>query len=183
MHNKRLWIEPLEARRLLAATVRWVDPNATANGTTIFADFSTAIAAAKSGDTIKVTAFNFDPGIIVNKSLTIIGGQIRDPSEPTGKTIIHGDPNSTGFILQANNITIKNFNFQSPNTGVDAEAAIAGLKILNNVFQDDNVGIHLNTSTASSAAAITISGNKFITTNSASNTAESILLDRQKHRD
>lgn len=162
---------------MLAAVTRWVDPNATANGTTIFADFTTAIAAAKNGDTIKAVAFNFDPGIVVNKSLTIIGGQIRDPAEPTGKTIIHGDPSSTGFLLEANNITIENFNFTSPTTGIDTQGAISGLKILNNVFEDVNVGIHLNTAIASAAKTITISGNEFFTTSSPTNTTESILID------
>ncbi len=173
----RFYFEPLEDRRLLAAVTRWVDPNVTANGTTIFADFTTAIAAAKNGDTIKVVAGNYDPGIDVTKLLTIIGGQIRANGEPTGPTIIHGDPSSTGFLLAANSITIENFNFTSPTTGIDTQGAISGLKILNNVFEDDNVGIHLNTSTASSAKTIIISGNDFFTTSSATNTSESILID------
>jgi parallel beta-helix repeat protein len=173
----RLRFEALEDRRLLTAVTRWVDPNVTANGTTIFSDFTTAIAAAKNGDTIKVAAGNFDPGINVTKSLTIIGGQIRANGEATGPTIIHGDPSSTGFLLAANSITIENFNFTSPTTGIDTQGAISGLKIMNNIFDGDNVGIHLNTSTVSSAKTTTINGNRFVTEGSASETTESILID------
>src|SRR5262249_15187279 len=46
--------EPLESRQMLTATL-WVDPNVAPSGN-IFAKISDAVAAAHSGDTIKVVA-------------------------------------------------------------------------------------------------------------------------------
>src|SRR5215510_2894767 len=108
--RNRVHFEALEDRRVLATL--FVDPNVPASGN-IFSKINDAVAAAHSGDTIKVVAGTYNESIDVNKSLTLIGGQIRAAGEPTGRSIVAAvgaDP--FGFALDANNVTVKNFTIQ-----------------------------------------------------------------------
>ena len=172
--RNRLGFEALEARQMLAATL-WVDPNVTATAT-IFTTIQAAVDAAKSGDTIKVVAGTYAIGADVNKSLTIIGGQVRVSGEPVGASIIY-DPGASGFDLGANSITIKDFTIKGGLIGINLVAGFSGFNILNNTFLDDITGLHLNTSLASSARTTTISENSFTSDGVGSQPTDGILTD------
>src|SRR5262245_2535024 len=112
---RRLRFEPLESRRMLATL--WVDPNVVPSAT-IFSSISAAVAAAHTGDTVKVVAGTYNESVDVTKSLTLIGGQVRASGEPIGPSIVRGvGLFATAFKLDANNITVKNFTIQQTAIG------------------------------------------------------------------
>jgi len=165
--RRGLGFEALEDRRVLATL--WVDPNVNPPTAAIFSTIGAAVTAAHSGDTVKVVAGTYFEQVNVNKPLTLIGGQVRAVGEPTGASIVR--PliplfGGIGFVLQANNVTVKNFTIRQETTGVQTSPLFAGFHILHNRFIDDVDGIDLNTSSAATAAMSTISRNKFTTENS-----------------
>jgi len=159
VENRRFSCEPLERRHLLAATL-WVDPFVTPSGN-IFSTISAAVAAAHNGDTIKVEAgHTYNETVAVNKSLTLIGGQVRVAGEPTGASII--SPTGflpTGFDVTNGNVTIKNFTIQSAFVGINIEK-VAPVNIAGNNFSGDAIGVVAN-SPAAGIAKTTVSGSQF----------------------
>ena len=127
-----------------------------------FTTISAAVDAAKAGDTIKVAPGTYNGDIDVTKPLTILGGQVTQTLfDGIGPSIIDGATTSTGFAFGANNITVKNFTIQKMQTGVITNH-FTGFNIINNIFQDDGIGVDLTTSLASNVPTSTVSGNKFI---------------------
>src|SRR5262245_41936062 len=126
---------------MLAAATLWVDPNvAPASG--IFSTIGAAVAAAHAGDTVTVLAGTYAGSVVVNKTLTLIGGQVRAGGEPVGPTVLDANSASFGFDVVANGVTIKNFTIKrSFITGVLVEASVSGANILNDTFLDDNFGV------------------------------------------
>jgi len=166
-----LRFEALEDRHMLAATL-WVDPNV-APTSSIFSSISAAVSAAHNGDTIKVVAGTYQEQVDVNKSLTLIGGQVRASGEPRGPSIVASG--TFGFELDANSVTVKNFTIQQETQGILTVGTFSGFNILHNAFLDDLVGINLNTSFAATVKTTTISGNKFINDTMGQTTSSSIL--------
>jgi len=159
--GRRLRFEPLEDRRVL--TTLWVDPGI-APTPTIFSSISAAVAAAHSGDTIKVVGGTYQEQVDVTKSLTLIGGQVRVAGQSGASVIGPSDPVTSmfGFRLDANNITVKTFTIQAEMMdAIQTNGNFSGFNILHNTFFNDAVGIALSTSSVSAAAATTISGNQF----------------------
>jgi len=171
--RRRNWrrFEPLEGRHLLVATL-WVDPNV-ASGGNIFATIGAAVAAAHNGDTVKVVAGTYGEAVDIDKSLTIVGGRVRAVGEPTGTSIVNPGL-GTGFVLNAANVTIKNFTIQGSIGGIKTSSSFGGYKILGNTFFDDAVGIALATSLVNPATTM-ISGNKFTNNTVGLATADGIL--------
>jgi parallel beta-helix repeat protein len=145
---------------MLSATL-WVDPNVAPSGN-IFTKIAEAVAAAHSGDTIKVVAGTYAESVDVTKSLSIIGGQVRVSNEPVGASVVTSIPPASGigFSLDANGVTIKNFEIAQDHIGIMTAANFSGLSILNNNFQGDAIGIDFNSSLTNSAKN-RISGNQF----------------------
>src|SRR5262245_22848987 len=81
----RLHFEALETRDMLAATL-FVDPSVAPSGS-IFAKINDAIAAAHLGDTIKVVGGTYTENVVVDKTLTLVGGQVRVPGQ-SGASIV-----------------------------------------------------------------------------------------------
>jgi parallel beta-helix repeat protein len=158
----RLRFEPLEDRRMLATLV--VDPTSTL--ASHFNTISAAVAAAHNGDTINVAAGIYNESVDVNKSLTIVGGKpnfnffITDHHFAT--TISPGSDNA-GFLLDASNITIKNFFIKGASVGINSNSTtpFSGFNLSNNEFLDNGVGIELDTSLTKANKDSTIGGNIF----------------------
>ena len=174
--RNRLHFEVLEARHMLAATL-WVDPNATATGT-IFSTIQAAVAAAKSGDTIKVVAGTYEESVDVTKTLTIVGSQVRIGGEPIGPSIIKTSSPAIGFMLEANNITVKGFTIEQESNGITTNADFSGFNITNNILLDNVVDVHLQTPLVMSTKGTTISGNKFADDSTGLSTQQAILIDQ-----
>jgi parallel beta-helix repeat protein len=166
-HQQRFGFERLEDRRMLATL--WVDPNVAATAT-IFSSIGAAVIAAHNGDTIKVVAGTYEESVDVNKSVTLIGGQVRVAGQ-SGPSIIDtplGSNSPYGFFLEANHIAVKNFTIRfQPHFGIETSGSFSGYGILHNHFFDDGVGVGLSTSSSAIAAATTISANLFDTTSGA----------------
>lgn len=152
-----LCLELLEARDVPATL--FVDTHPPLLGA--FTTITAAVNAAHDGDTIKVAPGTYHEGVDVTKSLTIIGGVPRLPGIEFGPSIIAAGPSSTGFALDANNITIKGFTITQEADAIRTSGEFSGFRILKNTFIDNQFGIHLNTSLAETAATTTISRNKF----------------------
>src|SRR5262249_29960745 len=137
-----LRLEALEDR-CVPATL-FVDPNVTPSGS-IFGSISAAVTAAHPGDTIKVVAGVYRGRVDINKpGLQSLGGQVRVSGEPSGPTHIFPPllfPQGGGFVLDADNITVKGFVFHNLATAISTSSAHSGYHILNNDFFDSTVGI------------------------------------------
>src|SRR5207253_2759703 len=131
----------------------------------------------------------------VTRSVTLVGGAPRVfPLEQGGPSIIDGGfhiipldhvsrsivfkPTSTGFILDADNITVKNFTIQKEADGIRSNGAFSGFKIQSNTFLNDTVGVHLNTVLTASAKTTTISDNRFTNDGSTAASQDAILVDK-----
>jgi len=156
-NQERLRFEGLEQRQVFSATL-WVDPGSSSDYDTI----QDAVDDARPGDTIKVAAgYKFEESVVVDKSLTILGGQ-RHRTGQSGATTVKSD--SAAFTLLANNVTIKSFTIEQlnqPARGIVTDAAFSGYQILNNIFADELYGIELHSATDAAAKKSTISGNVF----------------------
>jgi hypothetical protein len=142
-----------------AATTHWVDPAAASappgTGCGISAGYTTiqaAVNAAPPGDTIRVcdgTYIEIAPGpLTINKTLTLLGAQNGvDARSRVGAESIVTDPQGT--FITANNVVIDGFTFQNSvvaaftGYGIAMGAGTTGTRILNNIIQDNIVGIAL----------------------------------------
>jgi parallel beta-helix repeat protein len=156
--------------RCVPATL-FVDPNGGA-----FTTITDAVNAAHPGDTIKVAPGTYHEGVDVTKPLTILGGQIRVSGE-SGPSIVVSNPALTGFALDANNITIRNFAIEHEVDAIRSNGAFSGFHILDNQFLDDGVGVRLRTSLAATAPTTTISGNAFTSGDGTVPVKEDIFVD------
>lgn len=150
----------LEDRRLLSATL-WVDPSNPHD----FQSIGDAVAAAHSGDTIKVAPGTYPESLTVNVNipLTILGGQPHNPTQH-GPSVVQND--GVAFTLNANGISLQGFTIEpySAPTGIAGIVTEpdAGYSILNNVIEYETYGVHFNTTTTGSPPTSTISGNCFL---------------------
>jgi parallel beta-helix repeat protein len=162
VRNYRICFEPLEHRRVLATL--WVDPSVTPTPT-IFSHIADAVAAAHSGDTIKVVPGFYYESVDITKTLTLIGGQVRVQGSLTTESasvVASTGFDPYGFRLRANSVTIKNFTFEQETIdGIETNGSFSGFSILHNRFLGDATGITLATSSATTARPTTISGDSF----------------------
>lgn len=175
--GKILRLEALEDRRLLATFTVDDDFDADDPDEREFRTIQAAVDAAAGGDTIKVKAGTYEESVVVNKQLTIIG---RDPKlsrylNPEKASIV--DPpadnsdndHAIGFELLADGIVIEGFTIGEFDGNVDDEGTIgiatspnfSGYTIEDNVFEDNTIGIRLNTATSTSAAETVVEDNLF----------------------
>lgn len=133
-----------------------------------------AVDAASPGDLIKVLPGTYEESVTVAKKLTIEGaGAKLSAAENAAKASIldpidngNGAP-AFGFNLQANDIVIKGFTIgeldsntdANGSVGIQTSASFSGYQLLNNVVENNSIGVYLNTSTAAPAHQTTVSGN------------------------
>src|SRR5438034_11822771 len=103
---KRVLLEPLEGRRLLAAHV--------AGNSAWYDSIQDAVDAAPSGGTVTVDAGTYDQRVFIDKRLTLRGAKAgvdaRSSSRGSGETILRGISTDSGrtysFFIDADNVVI-----------------------------------------------------------------------------
>jgi len=134
-------VESLEDRNLLSTTLIVDDDHAQAPNAQ-YTSISAAVAAAHSGDTIRVEAGTYHESVAVNMTLRFVA------DSRAGAVIV--DPGSTGaaFNVQADQVRIRGFTIQDAvgNAGISLSRSFSGYVIENNVFQDNTFGLYLNSS-------------------------------------
>jgi len=142
-----------------AATTHWVDPAAASappgTGCGFNAGYSTiqaAVNASSPGDTIRVCAGTYlelaAGPLTINKTLTLLGAQSgADARSRVGAESIVAD--AQGTSVSASGVVIDGFTFQDSvlsaftGFGIWLNPGVSGTRILNNIIQDNIVGIAL----------------------------------------
>ena len=165
--GRRLRLEVLEERRLLA--VFTVDDSFAANDPAAreFTTIQAAVDAASAGDKINVKAGTYAENVVVNKQLKIEGAEASLASylDPTQASIVDPVNNGTdsspaiAFDLQADGIEIEGFTIGEFDSNTDPDGTIgirtsashAGYEIEDNVIEKNTIGIYLNSQTSTSS--------------------------------
>lgn len=140
-------------QRNAAAATFIVDDNLACPGAT-FPTISAAVVAASPGDTIKVCAGTYNELVNVNKQLTLLGAQAGQdartrPGLPANESVVNGLAGSTSFYVTANGVVIDGFTVQGNTNanlfgaGIVLGAGTTGSQILNNIVQNNIVGLFL----------------------------------------
>jgi len=136
--HARPCLEALEDRRVLSVLMVGLGPNAQ------YASINAAVAAAHSGDTIRVSPGTYHESVNVNKTLTFVAQSNK------GNVIVDPGALGSGFNVQANDVTIRGFTIQDAqgNPGINLGRAFSGADIEHDVFRDNTFGVYLNSNGA-----------------------------------
>ena len=125
------------------------------------ASINSAIAAADLGGTVNVLEGTYGELVVVNKNVTVRGAQAgvdaRTGRPGAAESIVQGNLSGQGgFVLSANDITLHGFTVQNstsafPGSGLTLGATTSGAQVLNNIVQDNIIGINLGNTGASQA--------------------------------
>ena len=166
-HTRRLQLESLEERRMLA--VFTVDDSFAANDPAAreFTTIQAAVNAAVAGDKIKVKPGTYEENVVVNKQLKIegAGASLANHLDSTKASIVDPVNNNTAnspaiaFDLQADGIEIEGFTIGEFDTNTDPNGTIgirtsasnSGYEIEDNIIEENTIGIYLNTETSESS--------------------------------
>jgi hypothetical protein len=141
----RPWLELLEDRCVPAAHI----------GLNTFPTIQAAVDAASAGNTITVDAGIYTEKVTINKSVILEGAQhgviadSRSGPESIVTGIDAGNGVSTPFYVTANNVTIDGFTVEGATSsnqfgfGILLGAGTSGSHVLNNIVQDNIVGLAL----------------------------------------
>jgi parallel beta-helix repeat protein len=146
-HHGRTWWVGSAAGSSFPDIQSAIDSPSVRNGDTIEVEPGTYADAPLAGDTV-----------LVDKSLTIIGGQSYPNANQHGASIVTGD--GVGFTLAADDIAIEGFTIR-PATLPQGTAGIAtaagfsgsGYQIRDNILEDEASGLLLNTQGGKSKVA------------------------------
>ena len=153
--------EILESRRHLSATV--------VGSSTVYASIQAAVNAAPANGVVKVTAGTYDELVTINKPLTLLGSQsgvdARSPVRGRNETVVDGlfyspGNRSSAFDVTANDVTLDGFTVQDQTNGNNFGAgivlapSIAGTHVLDNIVQNNVVGLYLSNNSATDPAVI-----------------------------
>ncbi len=128
-----------------------VDDNLACPGAS-FSTITAAIAAALPGDVIQVCAGSYPEMVNVNKPLTIRGAQAgvdarNRPTTPADESVVSGNAGSTAFYVTASDVVVDGFTIQGNTNvnlfgaGIYVGAGNAGTRLLNNIIQNNIVGL------------------------------------------
>ncbi|MBI1765798.1 MAG: hypothetical protein HYR56_30710 [Acidobacteria bacterium] len=165
------------------AAVLCVNPAGTGG---CFATIGAAVAAAVAGDTINVAAGTYNEQVNLNKAnLVLRGGQAGVPAcgragGANESVVTH--PNGA-VQLNADGVTLDGFTIQGTtggaNAGVICAASTSGQRVLNNIIQNNVIGLYLNSNVAGNAL---VQGNRFRNNNNAgSASGNGIYSDGELH--
>lgn len=151
----RVVLQPVQA------AVRCVNPGGTSG---CFATIGAAVAAAAAGDTINVAAGTYNEQVNLNKANLILRGAqggVSACGRPgnVNETII---THTNGPLqITADNVTVEGVTLQGATSGLTAglyvTATYSGHRILNNIVQNNVIGLFLN---SNGANATLVQGNR-----------------------
>jgi nitrous oxidase accessory protein NosD len=140
-----------------------VDDDLSCPGAT-YPTISAAVLAASPGDTIKVCPGTYNELVNVNKQLTIEGAQagvdarlVSRTGLPATESVVNGTAGSTSFYVTANNVTLNGFTVQNNTNGnvfgagIVLGAGTSGASVVNNIVQNNIVGLYLANGTGNPA--------------------------------
>ena len=122
-----------------------------------------AIAKASPGDTINVAAGTYPELVNVNKQLTLLGAQAGlDARSGRGgpESIVTGNAGTSAFFITASGVTVDGFTVQGQTNanqfgaGIVIGAGTSGAQIVNNIIQNNVVGLFLANQPAGNQAVI-----------------------------
>jgi hypothetical protein len=160
---RRLQLEQLEER--IAPTADPVLDVTTGQG---YTTIQAAINAANNGDIITVAPGTYTESVTVNKSVTLEGaqkgvaGSSSSRNNPANESIV--DNGDTAFDVTASNVTIDGFTIEGSANQTDGGFGVfignnvSGTHILDNIIQNNIIGLGLANTGASQAV---IQGNLF----------------------
>jgi len=165
-----------QASAASAATIRCVN-NTRSDCQVNHATIGVAVIAAAAGDIIFVGAGTYNETVIVDKQLTFLGAQAgRDArGRPGGATesVVNATalgPLNAGFFVTATGVVIDGFTIQGATDGnangggIDLKGGASpasGARILNNIIQNNAVGLYLNFEGFAPVMNVVIQRNQF----------------------
>jgi nitrous oxidase accessory protein NosD len=157
--RRRPRLEVLEDRTVPATLV--VDDNLACPGAT-FTSIQAAVNAASAGDTISVCDGVYNETVTVNKAVALRGAQsgvdARTRSGP--ESVVQGPNGQTAFYVTAGGAEINGFTVQNATSGnvfgagIVLGAGTAGSHVLNNIIQNNIVGLFLANNSAADQTVI-----------------------------
>jgi hypothetical protein len=156
--RSRLFLEALEDRSVPAVTVL----DLTTPGT--FSSIQDAINAAHPGDVLRVSAGTCNENVTVNKSVVLEGAQfgVDARTQSGAETVMDaaGNGGKTPFYVTANDVTIDGFTIQGATNsnqfgfGIVLAGGTSGAHIVNNIVQNNIVGLSLANAPGGNQAVI-----------------------------
>jgi parallel beta-helix repeat protein len=114
-----------------------------------FASIQAAVTASNTGGTVNAAAGTFTENVTVGQALTINGAK-HGVDARTGRTTPNAETILTGggFSLNTDAITVDGFTVQNPGgtdkDGIVLNPAHSGYQVLNNIIQNNTIGISAN---------------------------------------
>lgn len=155
----------------LALSVPWLAASSQAAVITVSAgaDLQTAIDQAQAGDTLRLAAGGYAGKIVINKPLTLEGGDKRDAviqGDRTGRTITVAAPHVT---LKHLTVTKSGISLPNMDAGIFLDKAADAAHIVENNILDNSVGVYLWGAPNALVERNTIIGNKELRENERGN--------------
>ncbi len=125
------------------------------------------IAVASTGDTVYVEAGMYSSDVNVNKSITLsgAGAGVAAPGRSAPESIINSPNGTTELEISASDATVDGFTIQGNTNGnvfgdgIFITPGVSGTHVLDNIVQDNIIGMHLANASATDQAVI--EGNLF----------------------
>lgn len=155
----------------LALSVPWLAASAQAAVIPVSAgaDLQTAIDQAQAGDTLRLAAGGYAGKIVINKPLTLEGGDKRDAviqGDRTGRTITVAAPHVT---IKHLTVTKSGISLPNMDAGIFLDKAADAAHIVENNILDNSVGVYLWGAPNALVERNTIIGNKELRENERGN--------------
>jgi hypothetical protein len=131
-----------------------------------FPTIQAAVNAANPGDIINVAPGIYPELVTVNKSVILRGAQAGVDARtsrtglPATESVVTGNNGSTSFYVTASDVTIDGFTVQGTTNGnqfgasIDLGGGTSGAHVLDNIIQNNIVGLYLSNNSASDRAVI-----------------------------
>ncbi|WP_369582984.1 nitrous oxide reductase family maturation protein NosD, partial [Kingella oralis] len=155
----------------LALSVPWLAASAQAAVIPVSAgaDLQTAIDQAQAGDTLRLASGGYAGKIVINKPLTLEGGDKRDAviqGDRTGRTITVAAPHVT---IKHLTVTKSGISLPNMDAGIFLDKAADAAHIVENNILDNSVGVYLWGAPNALVERNTIIGNKELRENERGN--------------
>lgn len=153
----------------LALSVPWLAASAAVIAISAGANLQAAIDQAQAGDTLRLAAGNYQGKIIINKPLTLEGGDKRDAviqGDRTGRTITVAAPHVT---IKHLTVTKSGISLPNMDAGIFLDKAADAAHIVENNILDNSVGVYLWGAPNALVERNTIIGNKELRENERGN--------------